>query len=203
MTEPAPEAEATAPRTGKMVVISGPSGTGKTTVCHRLLEDPDVTLSVSATTRSRRSGEEDGVHYHFLDRDRFLARVGRGDFAEYAEYNGHLYGTPRGPLEEALAKGRTVLLDIDVQGAAQLRKLYPQAVYIFLDAPDRAAAQARLERRNTETPEERCRRINAAERERAVGRDHFDYHVINDDLDETVDQIRSLISGGDAGGTSL
>jgi len=195
MTHATQGANAPAPQTGRMVVISGPSGTGKTTVCRRLLADPNVTMSVSATTRSPRPDEKDGADYHFLDRDEFLARVNRGEFAEHAEYGGHLYGTPRGPLEEALANGNTVLLDIDVQGARQLRKLYPQALYIFLDAPDRAAAQARLERRNTETPEERRRRVNAAERERAAGRDLFDHHVINDDLDETVEQIKNLMSG--------
>ena len=186
---------------GTLAVISGPSGTGKTTVCRRLLADPYFMLSVSATTRAPRPDEKDGVNYHFLDLDEFLRRAESGQFAEHAEYNGHLYGTPREPLERALAEGRAVLVEIDVQGAGQLRERYPDAIYIFLDAPDRAEAEARLEHRNTETPDERRSRIQAAERERAAGEEMFDHKVINDDLDETVVKIRDLILGGEAAGS--
>lgn len=182
---------------GKIVVISGPSGSGKTTVCDALLSDPNVTLSVSATTRSPRPGERDGVHYHFLSREQFRERAERSYFAEHAEYDGELYGTPREPLEKALAEGRTVLVEIDVQGAAQLRSAYPDGIYIFLDAPGRDAAMARLERRNTETPQERSRRMQMAERERETAQGQcFDYTVINDDLDQTVAELRRLILGG-------
>lgn len=187
---------------GKIVVISGPSGSGKTTVCDALLSDPSVTRSVSATTRPARPGERDGGHYHFLSREQFGARAERGYFAEYAEYDGELYGTPREPLEEALAAGRTVLVEIDVQGAAQLRGAYPDGIYIFLDAPGRDAAMARLEHRNTETPQERSRRMQTAERERDTAqRQHFDHTVINDDLDQTVVEVRRLILGGPAART--
>ena len=182
---------------GQIVVISGPSGSGKTTVCRRLFHAPDMAVSVSATTRPQRPGEQDGVNYHFVTREAFLAQLARGEFAEHAEYNGHLYGTPREPLEKALAEGKTVLVEIDVQGAAQLRQQYPNELYIFLDAPDRAAAAERLERRNTETPDERQRRIAVAERERSTAwQKYFDYKVINDDLDEAVAEIRELILGG-------
>ena len=182
---------------GKIVVISGPSGSGKTTVCDALLSDPNVTLSVSATTRSPRPGERDGVHYHFLSREQFGERAERGYFAEYAEYDGELYGTPREPLEEALAEGRTVLVEIDVQGAALLRSAYPDGMYIFLDAPGHDVAMARLEHRNTETPQERSRRMQTAERERETAQGQcFDYTVINDDLDQTVAELRRLILGG-------
>ncbi len=182
---------------GRIVVISGPSGSGKTTVCGRLLADSGITRSVSATTRKPRPGERDGVNYFFVSRDEFMARAGRGWFAEYAEYGGHLYGTPRGPLETALAEGRTVLVEIDVQGAEQLRKRYPGGLFIFLDAPTRAEALKRLEGRNTETPEERLRRTEAAGRERAAAAGGvFDHIVINDDMEEAVATIRKLILCG-------
>jgi len=190
MTEPSEHAD-----TGRLVVISGPSGSGKTTVCRRLLEDPGVRHSVSATTRRPRAGETDGEHYIFLERDAFEQRVQRGEFAEYAEYNGQLYGTPRGPLEQLLEQGFRVLVEIDVQGAVQMRRLYPDATYIFLDAPA-GEAMARLERRNTESAEDRRRRAEAAKRERdAAQQAHFDHTVINDDLDATVAKIRELIAG--------
>jgi guanylate kinase len=184
---------------GRLVVISGPSGSGKTTVCNRLLEDPGVTLSISATTRPPRRDEREGEQYQFLSRDEFDRRVRQGYFAEHAEYNGHLYGTPREEIERGLTAGKTVLLEIDVQGAAQLREPYPDATYIFLDAPNGSAA-ARLESRNTETAEERRERLRAAVREREAGAKQFDHIVINDDLDETVDRIRALIRGGATAG---
>lgn len=181
---------------GLVVVISGPSGSGKTTVCNGLLDGSDFARSVSVTTRSPRPGEKDGVNYHFVSRDEFQRRVRAGEFAEHAEYNGHLYGTPREALERALAAGRTVLVEIDVQGARQLHRRYHDGLYIFLDAPDRRVAEARLEHRNTESPEERLRRIEAAERERsAAAREPFDHQVINDDLEDTVSRIRELIRG--------
>jgi len=178
---------------GRIIVVSGPSGSGKTTVCRRLLEAPGVTASVSATTRPPRAGERDGVDYRFLSRDEFLRRVGRGEFAEHAEYDGNLYGTPKQPVDEALAEGRTVLLEIDVQGAEQLRGVYPDATYVFLEAPDREAALARLEHRNTESAEARRRRLAAAEREMAR-KNLFDHVVVNDDLDEAVTEVRRLIA---------
>ena len=186
---------------GKLVVISGPSGSGKTTVCSRLLDDPNLVLSVSATTRAPRPGERAGVDYHFLSREEFLDRVARGLFVEHAEYNGNLYGTPRDRLETELAAGRTVLLEIDLQGARQVRERFPGAMFIFLDAPGREAAVARLERRNTETAEDRRRRIATADREREeASGERFDYRVINDDLDDAVGEIRRLILNGQAAG---
>jgi len=184
-------------QTGQVVVISGPSGSGKTTVCAALAGDPGVVRSVSATTRDPRPGEQGGVDYYFLSRDAFREQAGRGEFVEHAEYNGELYGTPQGPLEGQLADGRTVLLEIDVQGAAQLRRTYPDGVYIFLDAPDRAEAMARLEHRATETPEERRRRLEAAERE-LEQKGLFDHVVVNADLAETVARVRQLIHNGRA-----
>ena len=191
-------------KAGKLVVISGPSGSGKTTVCRELLTDPAILLSISATTRPPRRGENDGDNYYFISREEFLDRVERGLFAEHAEYNGNLYGTPREWLEKTLAAGRTVLLEIDLQGSKQLWDKYPEGIYIFLDAPGREAAVQRLERRNTETAEERRRRTETADRERELAKAaHFDYTVINDDLGRAVEEVRNLIAGGKpAGATS-
>ncbi len=176
----------------RLVVISGPSGSGKTTVCNRLIEGPNIVMSVSATTRPPRPGEKDGVNYYFLSPDEFRGWIEQGLFLEHAEYNGDLYGTPRSQLEEKLAAGATVLLEIDVQGARQLRENCPDALYIFLDAPNRDEGVRRLTRRNTETPEQVRRRLEAARRE-LEQTDLFDHKVVNDDLDETVGRIRELI----------
>ncbi len=118
---------------GKLIVISGPSGSGKTTVCRELLTDPAIQLSVSATTRKPRPGEQDGENYFFVSREEFCGRVERGLFAEHAEYNGNLYGTPRDWLESELAAGHIVLLEIDLQGSKQLWEQFPKGTYIFLD----------------------------------------------------------------------
>ncbi len=194
MTEKRPGSEAASSARGQVVVISGPSGSGKTTVCERLRSDPNIVLSVSATTRRPRPGERDGVDYHFVSRGEFLERVRRSEFVEHAEYNGQLYGTPREPLERALREGKTVLVEIDVQGAAQMRRAYPDGLFIFLDAPAPAAAAQRLERRNTESDEERRRRVAAADRERAAAASGgFDHRVVNDVLDDAVEEIRRLI----------
>lgn len=199
MSKKLQQGEAAARARGQVVVISGPSGSGKTTVCERLRSDPDIVLSVSATTRRPRPGERDGVDYRFLSREEFLERVRRGEFVEHAEYNGQLYGTPREPLERALRDGKTVLVEIDVQGAAQMRRAYPDGLLIFLDAPAPAAAAQRLERRNTESSEERSRRVAVAERERAAAASGcFDHRVVNDVLDDAVEQIRGLIRAGRA-----
>jgi guanylate kinase len=179
---------------GRIVVISGPSGSGKTTVCRRLLELPDVTMSVSATTRPPRPGEIDGEDYWFLSRDEFQERVARAEFVEHAEYNGNLYGTPRRPLEQATAEGRVVLVEIDVQGARQMRRHCPEALFIFLDAPDGAAAE-RLQKRATESAADLQGRVAIGERERQAA-ELFDHRVVNDDLGETVARIHELIRGG-------
>jgi len=190
-------------KAGKLVVISGPSGSGKTTVCGKLLADPNIVLSTSATTRPPRPGEKDGENYYFISREEFLNRVDQGLFAEHAEYNGNLYGTPRGRLEQELAAGRTVLLEIDLQGSKQLWPRYPEGIYIFLDAPGRDTAIKRLEQRNTETAAERRRRTETADRERELAKAaHFDYTVINDDLDRAVEEVRNLIAGGKPAGTT-
>jgi len=180
---------------GKLVVISGPSGTGKSTVCRRLAQlDASIQLSVSATTRPPRKTERNGEDYYFLTRKEFEERIARGEFAEYAEYAGNLYGTPRQALEEGVARGKTIVMDIDVQGAAQVLRAYPDAVTIFLEPPDFDELLRRLNSRNTDSPEAKQRRIRIATQE--MGRlKEYRYQVVNDDLAKAVRQIYGLITG--------
>jgi len=185
-------AQPTPPQKNRMAVISGPSGSGKSTICKRLLEDPRVVFSVSATTRKQREGEVDGRDYHFLSREEFKRRVERGEFIEYAEVYGNLYGTLRGPMEQALAAGKAYLLEIDVQGANQLRALGVPGTYVFIAPPDFEELRRRLAARGTETPEVLERRLHKAEdewRERVK----YDHVVVNDDLDRAVGEIRRIL----------
>jgi guanylate kinase len=177
---------------GRMVVISGPSGSGKSTICKRLLQDPRVVFSVSATTRRKRAGEVDGREYHFLTREEFRERVEHGDFIEHAEVHGNLYGTLRAPIERVLAEGRVYLLEIDVQGALQLKELGVPGVYVFIAPPDFEELRRRLYARGTETPEALERRLHKAEDEYRE-RVRYDHVVVNDDLDRAVAQVRRLI----------
>jgi len=175
-----------------MVVISGPSGSGKSTICKRLLEDPHVVFSVSATTRRMRPGEVDGRDYHFLAVDEFRKRIERGEFIEYAEVYGNLYGTLRQPLERAIAAGQLYLLEIDVQGALQLKALGEPGQYLFIAPPDFEELRRRLVKRNTETPEVLERRLHKAEDEfRERGK--YDHVVVNDELERAVAEVRRLI----------
>ena len=178
--------------TGKMVVISGPSGAGKSTVCRALREDPRVLFSVSATTRAMREGEVDGRDYLFLTRQEFRRRIQEGDFIEYADVHGNLYGTLREPMEEALLAGRVFLLEIDVQGALQIKGQEIPGVFLFIAPPDFEELRRRLVGRGTEAAEVVERRLRKAEdefRERVK----YDHVVINDDLARCVAEVRSLI----------
>jgi guanylate kinase len=175
-----------------MLVISGPSGAGKSTICKKLLEDPRVVFSVSATTRKPRPGEVDGRDYHFLDVAEFRKRIERGEFLEHAEVYGNLYGTLRAPMRAALEQGRVYLLEIDVQGANQLRALGEPGVYVFIAPPDFEELRKRLKGRGTESPEVLERRLHKAEdewRERV----RYDHVVVNDDLARAVGEIRALV----------
>ncbi len=177
---------------GTMLVISGPSGSGKSTVCKRLLEDPRVQFSVSATTRPPRPGEVDGRDYHFMDKARFREHIARGDFIEWAEVHGNLYGTLLAPMEEALERGRVFLLEIDVQGGAQLKTLGLPGVYVFLAPPDMEALRTRLGERGTDAPEVIEKRLaRAAEEMRAQER--YDHVIVNDDLDRALREVRGLV----------
>jgi len=175
-----------------MLVVSGPSGSGKSTICRRLLEDPRIEFSVSATTRAPRSGEVDGRDYQFLDKGRFRAEIERGAFIEWAEVHGNLYGTPRAPMERALAEGRVFLVEIDVQGGAQLKALGLPGLYVFIAPPDLESLRQRLVSRGTDAPDVIERRLAKAQEEmRAQGR--YDRIVVNRDVDEAVAEVRRLV----------
>ncbi len=176
---------------GQMLLISGPSGCGKSTICNRLREDPRVEFSISATTRPPRDGEVDGVHYRFLSKPAFRAKVEAGEFIEYAEVYGNLYGTLRRPMEEALAAGHVYLIEIDVQGALQLRALEVPGIYVFVAPPSFEELRERLEGRGSETPETLERRLRKAEDEYRE-RGKYDHVVVNDDLERAVREVRRL-----------
>ncbi|MHC4261051.1 MAG: guanylate kinase [Planctomycetota bacterium] len=175
---------------GRMVLISGPSGSGKSTICRRLLQRPDVVFSISATTRAPRTGERDGVDYHFMDVGEFKRRQAQGDFIEYAEVHGNMYGTLRAPMESAIEAGKVFLVEIDVQGAIQLKRLETPGVYVFVDVPDIVELRRRLESRGTDAAEVIERRVAKAEAERAE-RDKYDVVVVNDDLERAYAEVLS------------
>ena len=178
---------------GAIVVISGPSGSGKTTLLGRLLvETPELVWSVSATTRAPRAGERDGRDYRFLTRDEFEARIRDGAFAEHAESYGNLYGTPAAPLLEALEAGRIVVLDVDVQGARQVVRKFPDAVLVFIRAPDIDTLVERLRRRSTESKEQFQARLERARAELDCA-DEYDHVIVNDDLEVALGELRDVV----------
>jgi guanylate kinase len=175
------------------VVLAAPSGTGKTTIAHRLVEEgDDFVFSVSATTRPARPGESDGEDYEFVSREAFEDLVRRGEMAEWAEVHGRYYGTPRRNLEEAAAAGRHAVLDIDVQGAAQIRETVPEAVRIFILPPSGREMVRRIGLRGTEQRGEIARRLRSALRELARA-EEFHHVVVNEDLDRAVARVRELV----------
>jgi len=177
---------------GRMLVISGPSGSGKSTICQRLLEDERVVFSVSATTRPMRRGEVDGGDYRFVDKARFRQLIAEGAFIEWAEVHGNLYGTLRKPVEEALAAGRVCLIEIDVQGGAQLKALELPGTYVFIAPPSMEELEERLVGRGTDAPDVVERRLQKA-REEMLARDRYDFVVVNDRLDDAVAEVRGLL----------
>ncbi len=180
-------------RHGIPFVVAAPSGTGKTTVCRRLVaEDDALEFSVSHTTRPPRAGEQDGVHYHFVTPPRFEELVAEGAFLEWAEYNGNRYGTSWQAIEEPLARGRDMVLEIEVQGAAQVRERRADARFVFLLPPSMAALEERLRARGTDTEAEVMARLALARRELRAAI-HFDYAVVNDALERCVEQVRGVV----------
>ena len=180
---------------GKVFVITGPSGVGKGTLISQLLEAiPELELSVSATTRDPRAGEEDGRDYHFLNQAEFEHRVAEGDFLESATYSGNRYGTLRSAVDDRLSAGRSVVLEIELQGARQVRDAKPEAVQIFIAPPDPAALRERLRERGTDSEEAIERRLQTAEEELAA-QDEFPHKIVNDDVQKAAAELERLVRG--------
>ncbi len=174
-------------------MITGPSGVGKGTLIRALIDRiPGLSLSVSATTRAPRPGEEDGVAYHFLSRDEFDRRVAGGDFVEWAEYSGNRYGTLRSELERRLEGGMPVVLEIEVQGARQVREKMPEAVQVFIAPPSGETLRTRLVRRGTDTSDQVQRRLETAADELAAQRE-FTHVVVNDRLEDAVEALVAIV----------
>jgi guanylate kinase len=182
-------------RRGILFIVSAPSGAGKTTISGRALRGiAGLEMSISCTTRAPRAGEVDGRDYTFLDRAEFEGRRARGAFAESAEVHGFLYGTPRAPIESALAEGRDMLLDIDVQGARQMKARYAdEAVAVFVLPPSEAELERRLRARGTDPDEVIRRRLERARAEMEEYRS-YDYYLVNHDVDETVGSLASIVA---------
>jgi guanylate kinase len=188
---------------GGVVVITGPSGVGKGTLIRTLRARlPELQLSVSATTRAPRPGERDGVDYHFLSDADFQRRVEAGDFVEHATYAGRRYGTLRSELERRTAGGRPVLLEIEVEGARQVRETMPEAVQVFVAPPSLEALRARLVGRGTDDPATVAARLEVA-REELSARDEFAHVVVNDRLEDAVDELERIVRESLARGRGL
>lgn len=178
---------------GSLFIISAPSGAGKTSMVHGLLaSNPLIDLSVSYTTRTPREGEQDGVAYHFVSRETFVEMAGRGEFLESAEVYGNYYGTSQSWIAQENAKDRDILLEIDWQGAAQVRRIFPECISIFILPPSIDALQQRLNGRGTDSREIIERRM-AAVREDLAHVAEFDYVIINDDLSEALQQLNAVV----------
>jgi guanylate kinase len=182
--------------TGRIIIVSAPSGGGKTSVISRLMaRHPDLIHSISFTTRPARPGGVDVGYYEIVSEAAFRAGVARGELAEWAEVHGHLYGTPRGPLDRWLAEGRDVIADVDVVGGENLKRAYGErAVSIFLLPPSMEALEERLARRATDSEEVRQLRLRNAVRELAC-QDRYDHRVVNDDLDRACAEIEGILYG--------
>ena len=180
-------------KSGLLVVVSGPSGCGKGTVLKQLIEnDEHVFYSVSATTRSPRVGEVDGVHYYFISKEQFEEQIASGGMLEYASYVGNYYGTPKQAVEEKCAAGYDVILEIEVQGAMQLREKCPNAVFVFIIPPSMEELEHRLVNRQTETQEVIQNRLNTARTELQFA-PKYDYIVVNQTVEQAVSDIRAIL----------
>jgi guanylate kinase len=186
---------------GTLIVLCGPSGVGKSTISRRLAEEHGVTYIVSATTRQKRDGDDKGKIYDHIAKQEFFRRLDHDEFLEYAQVYGDYYGTPKREALACLAAGRDVLLEIDVQGALQVRYQYPDTLMIFVLPPDEQTLEQRLIERGRDTADDIQKRFRQAKREihMAKGSRAFDYMVINDDLDRAVDEIIKIIHHKKAG----
>jgi guanylate kinase len=178
---------------GKLIVLTGPSGVGKGTLVKSLLQrHPELFLSVSVTTRSPRPGEIDGVSYSFIDRPRFERMVANGELLEWAEFAGNYYGTPRSAVEEKIRQGHWVILEIELEGARQIRKNFPEALRIFILPPSLPELEHRIRHRGQDSEAAIVRRLDRALEEIAAA-DEFDIQIINDDFDKAIDRIETTL----------
>ena len=179
---------------GKVIIISGPSGVGKSTICKEVIKRLDnAYLSVSVTTRTKSESEVDGGDYWFISEDEFQERIKKGLLLEYAKVFGHLYGTPKDKVDEALARGNTVILEIDVQGAKQAKAKYPDAVMIFVLPPSQKELAQRMNGRAREDEKAAEIRLDLADDEIAAAWQHYKHMVINDDLEQAVREVTEII----------
>ena len=178
---------------GKLIVVSGPSGAGKGTICRMLTEQIRAHLSVSMTTRAPRAGEINGESYGFISLDKFKNMIETGGFLEYAEVYGHYYGTPKQKVLENLKEGRDVILEIDIQGALQVKEQYPEGIFIFILPPTRGDLKSRLAGRGSETEEVIKLRTSETLREISFI-DKYDYYIVNGELNEAVARLKAIIT---------
>ncbi len=185
---------------GKVVVISGPSGVGKSTICREVIRRlRNAYLSVSVTTRPKAESEVDGRDYWFLSPKQFRERIDKGLLLEYAEVFGNLYGTPKDKVDEAIKANKTAILEIDVQGGRAIKKMYPDAVMIFIAPPEKKELAKRINGRGRDKLEAAEKRLNIADSEMAVGRKYYQYMVVNDDLQKAINDVVNIIQQNTGG----
>ena len=181
---------------GRLLVVSGPSGTGKSSIVNELLEQLGIEFSVSATTRLPRPGERHGVHYNFVSRRDFESMIEDDELLEWAEYNNRFYGTPAAPVEEALADGRDILLDIEIQGVRQVRDKKPDAITYFIAPPSLEELERRLRRRGDTSDEDIEDRLEIARSQMEQAEELFDHVVVNDNLEHAIEEMLRLVTSG-------
>ncbi|MGA9522122.1 MAG: guanylate kinase [Myxococcaceae bacterium] len=180
---------------GLLLVLSAPSGAGKTTMAHRLIaEKPNAIFSISYTTRKPRGRERDGVDYHFVDEETFQKKIERGEFVEWAEVHGHFYGSPRSVVDEARARNSIAVFDIDVQGGQSIKRKYPDAVLAFVLPPSMEELERRLRDRKTDSDETIRKRMLGARAEIERGIASYDFIIVNDDLERAYQELRSVVT---------